>query len=335
MRPILHIQRRCCWGHLSAFLACIILSAAADGPTSLPVLTIGFVTETNPGIELSPLGWASKPVLVDLKSKTVHVRSGECQFAASVVCPEERVLAVQIFTPSGHTNELEWTADLVTWIPSNVRWISDGTPVRYYAVQPTEHRFYRVKLSNTPPKAVITISPVVVLPGTTNLVTASLNSTDAAVVASAIQTSDADNDQLSFAWLEGTNVFASTIVVTNRHKLGHHTIMLKVHDGIATATASASFETVSISVAIEALIATVRGGNGTPTLPGNMQSTTAMLESALASFNRGNINAGLRQLRSARHQIETHRLGDPPINNELARALETLIAAVVFQQSVQ
>jgi hypothetical protein len=72
-------SRKSFWRFL-ALSGCVVMSGGAADLTFSPTLTIKIVTEVTPDIIVSPLGWASKPVLVDLQSKTVFVRSG-CDFA--------------------------------------------------------------------------------------------------------------------------------------------------------------------------------------------------------------------------------------------------------------
>jgi len=314
---------------LSASSSCSL----ADTPAAQPLLTIGMVLETSSPITLSPLGWASTPVVVDVRTQTVYVRSGGCEFAASVVCANEPVLAVEILSQSGHTNEIEWTSDLVNWTPSNVRWISDGSPVRYYIPQPVGSRLYRVRHSNTSPKAVLTVSPLAVLPGVTNAVVISANSFDAEVVLDASQSSDAENDQLQFAWTEGTNVFATTVKTTKRVELGHHTITLKVGDGLATASASAQLETLTASTAVEVLIAQVRLVE-VNLGPRDVRSLLATLEAASASLARGNVNSGVNQLQAFQNQVWAQLVSFNQGNTNLIQAAEGIIRAMTISGAV-
>jgi len=309
---------------LSASLSC----AVADPPTAEPILSIGLITETSSAMTLSPLGWASKPVVVDLLTRTMYVRSGSCDFAASVVCSNEPVLTVEIRSQSGHTNEIEWTSDLVNWTPSNVRWVSDGSPVRYYIPQPVGLRLYRVKHSNTPPKATLTATPLATLPGVTNQVVLSANSTDAEVLLDGSRSSDAENDQLQFAWTEGTNVFATTVKTTKRLALGQHTITLKVSDGLATASASAAVETIRVAAAVDILIAVVRLDDGGGVAPPNPRSLLASLEAAAASFDQGNLISGVNQLQAFQNQLWAQMVSFNQTNTNLIQAAEEIIQAM-------
>jgi hypothetical protein len=309
-----------------AILLGSVVGASAVVPAAGPILTIGLVTETNSAITLSPLEWASKPVWVDLRTRTVFVRSGEYQLAASVVCSNQPVLAVQILSQPGHTNEIEWSSDLVTWTRSNVRWISDGTPIRYYVPVPVGERHYRVRHSNTPPTAELTMSPVAQLSGMTDPVAISFNNTDAVVLLDGSQSTDAENDPLQFAWTVGTNIVATTTKTTSRLPLGRHAIKLEVNDGLATDADSVSLETIRAVTAVELLISQVRllgDESGS-----HVRSLLASLEAAARSFDRGHLPAGVNQLHAFQNQVWAQLVSFNQGNTNLIQEAEEIIRAV-------
>jgi hypothetical protein len=100
-------------------------------------------------------------------------------------------------------------------------------------------------------------------------------------------------------------------------------------------TASASLETITVTRAVEALIAAVRSRSEGSDFFGNSQSLLALLEAARTSFAQGHFNSGLRQLRSVRNQIAVHWPGDAPPDPELADAVDQLIVAVSFGLAVR
>lgn len=311
------------------FLLSAVIGWAAVVPPPQPILKIGLVTETNSPITLSPLGWASVPVVVDLKNKIIFVPAGGGQFAASVVCSNQPVLAVEILAQSGHTNEVEWSTDLINWTPSNVRWVSDGLPVRYYIPQPVERRLYRVWEWNTPPLAQMVVSPLAKLPNATNWVVISPNNTDAEVVLDGSQSSDVENDPLQYFWEEGTNVFATDVnKTTKRLDLGHHTITLKVSDGIATNAASDTVKVIKASEAVDILMDLVRLDDEANLVPRNPRPLLASLEAASASFERGNTISGVNQLQAFQNQVWAQIVPFNQATTNLIQAAQEIIHAV-------
>jgi hypothetical protein len=153
------------------------------------------------------------------------------------------------------------------------------------------------------------------------------------VVLDASQSSDAENDQLQFAWTEGTNVFATTVKTTKRVELGHHTITLKVGDGLATASASAQLETLTASTAAEVLIAQVRLVE-VNLGPRDVRSLLATLEAASASLARGNVNSGVNQLQAFQNQVWAQLVSFNQGNTNLIQAAEGIIRAMTISGAV-
>jgi hypothetical protein len=108
-----------------------------------PALAMRLVTESN--LTLSPFGWSSVTVTVDMVKRAVSVPASGGHLLASAVCSNVPVLAVTINSATGAVVELERSTNLVTWERSNVRWVSDGMPIRYYVAAPEVGEFYRLR----------------------------------------------------------------------------------------------------------------------------------------------------------------------------------------------
>jgi len=326
-----------------------------------PPLTISWVTETNSPLTLSPLGSASVPLIVDLRNGTIFVPAGGCQFDVSVVCSNEPVLAVEIAAQKGHTNEVEWSTDLTSWTPSNVRWISDGQLVRYYVSQPLAGAIYRVKEQNAAPFATILVfpltgglsslstpesalgparidgSPLTAPPNSAHWVVISPDGTDAEVVLQGSQSGDAENDPLQSAWEEGTNVFATAANPIKRLPLGQARLTLKVSDGIVGDAASVTVETIKPSAAVERLMALVSLDKDT----NKLRPLMATLKAAAASFERNDIGSGvnqleaftrkLLQLQASGQQVLTQRVSFDETTGKLFQAAAEIIHALPVQ----
>ena len=125
-------------------------SGSAPPPVSVgmpaivnPALRLRCVTESN--LTLSPFGWSAVPVTVDMQARTVSVPASGGVLSASVACSNSPVLAVEINSATGAVVELERSTNLVTWERSNVRWVSDGTPIRYCVTAPASREYFRLR----------------------------------------------------------------------------------------------------------------------------------------------------------------------------------------------
>ena len=108
-----------------------------------PALTISTVTVTNN--VASALGWSTVVVVYDRMLNQVTFPAGGGQGNAPMICSNTPALAITIQAAAGTVNELEFSDDLKTWSPSNVRWVSDGTPTVFYVTAPTFSAYYRLR----------------------------------------------------------------------------------------------------------------------------------------------------------------------------------------------
>jgi Big-like domain-containing protein len=94
--------------------------------------------------------------------------------------------------------------------------------------------------------------------GDTNIVVVSANGTNAQVILDASLCTDADNDALTYSWLEESLVpFATGVTVTNTLDIGSHTVTLLVNDGRASSSATLEFEVITVPDAMVELAVTV------------------------------------------------------------------------------
>jgi hypothetical protein len=160
----------------------------------------------------------------------------------------------------------------------------------------TSHQFQLVVLPrNHPPVAKIIVSPLITLPGLTNLVAMTLLCDDASLVLDGSSSSDIDGDPLQYAWSEGTNSppFANGVVVTNRFGPGAYTITLSVSDQTNTASANVQLDVITPAEAVAVLESWVRAF-GLPN--GQTQALVASLTAAQASLTRCNRIQAINQL---------------------------------------
>ena len=103
---------------------------------------------------------------------------------------------------------------------------------------------------NDAPVARIVISPLDQLPGETNTVLISPACCDTTLVLDASQSSDVENTPLTYIWLDGTNVIATTATFTNRFAPGVHELALIVSDGELTGTELLTLEILKTEEAV-------------------------------------------------------------------------------------
>ena len=157
-----------------------------------------------------------------------------------------------------------------------------------------------VRPVNDPPVAEIVLAPLNHLPGITNLLVIAPVGTNATVILDGSRSTDVENDPLQFFWSEGTNNFATGMLATNQFAPGRHTITLIVSDGQATGTNSVVLEVLSPAQAVATLMTLVESSDLSRR---NEKPLLASLESAAASFDRGNGTAGLNQLQAFQNKV--------------------------------
>ena len=157
-----------------------------------------------------------------------------------------------------------------------------------------------VRPVNDPPVAEIVLAPLNHLPGLTNLLVIAPVGTNATVILDGSRSTDVENDPLQYFWSEGTNTFATGMLATNQFAPGLHTITLIVSDGQATGTNSVGLEVLSPAQAVATLEELVENANlGRK----HTRLLLASLRAAAASFDRGHVRAGIKQLRAFQKKV--------------------------------
>ena len=103
---------------------------------------------------------------------------------------------------------------------------------------------------NDAPVAKIVITPLDQLPGETNTVLISPACCDTTLVLDGSQSSDVENVPLTYIWMDGTNVIATTVTITNRFAPGVHELALIVSDGELVGTELLTLEILKTEEAV-------------------------------------------------------------------------------------
>ncbi len=185
--------------------------------------------------------------------------------------------------------------------------------------------------ANTPPVAAITVSPLAVFPGVTDLVVIAPNATSAEVVLDGSLSSDVDNDPLEYSWTDGANPIATDITTTQVLGIGSHTITLVVNDGLATGTNNVTVEVVTPAQSVGILMALVQESELSRM---RQRPLLATLNAAAASFERGNLIAGLNQLHAFQNKVraQVERL-DPVLADQLIASAQVIMDALMSEPS--
>jgi hypothetical protein len=183
-----------------------------------------------------------------------------------------------------------------------------------------------VRPVNDAPVAEIVLAPLSHLSGVTNLLVIAPVGTNAIVILDGSRSTDVEDDPLQYFWDEGTNTFAAGVLATNRFAPGLHVITLKVSDGQATGTNSVVLEVLSPAQAVGTLATLVE----TSDLSGkNANPLLASLQSAAASFERGNTTSGINQLQAFQNKVRAQILPlDPALAAALMDAAQEIIDAL-------
>jgi hypothetical protein len=137
---------------------------------------------------------------------------------------------------------------------------------------------------------------------------------------------DVENDQLSYTWLDETNVIATGMIVTNFLAPGSHELVLQVHDGQVTGTATAAVEVITpaqgVGIVIVLLSESDLGRR-------NIRPLVASLKNAAAAFDRCEAKPGANQLEAFKHKVRAQIApSNPDLAASLIEAVEQVLGAV-------
>ena len=157
------------------------------------------------------------------------------------------------------------------------------------------------------PKAEIRISPLLQIPGNTNLLVISADNARAQVVLDGSESSDPDNDPMGFVWFDGQFAIATSVESRVCLEIGRHAITLVVGDGVGKDTRTISLDVIAPSQAVQMLSSVL----GQLQLP--QQETVQlqrMLLQAQASFDNNKFTAGVNQIRAFQNIVRVRLMRD-------------------------
>lgn len=179
-----------------------------------------------------------------------------------------------------------------------------------------------VRPINDPPVARFRISPLTTFPDFTNQIILAPLTGDADVVLDASASSDVENDPLQFFWWEGTNLFATGMIVTNAFPPATHEVTLVVNDGQAAGTNNSVFEVLTPAQSVGLVMSLLENAN--PPVK-NLRPLLASLSAAERAFARGNATAALNELHAFLNKVEAQIA---PTNPELATKLTLAVQSI-------
>lgn len=180
-----------------------------------------------------------------------------------------------------------------------------------------------VRAVNDAPVAKIILSPLDELPGVTNTVLIAPACCDATLLLDGSQSTDVENDPLTYIWLNGTNVLATTATFTNYFRSGTYEITLIVSDGLTAATKTAILEIITPSEAVTFLKSLVE-----ESITERKQRVPLVnwLRQADESFEKCHIEQGMRFLALFQQRV-VERIA--PTKPEFAKQLVDTAQAII------
>lgn len=180
-----------------------------------------------------------------------------------------------------------------------------------------------VRPVNDAPDAKLDITPLDELPGVTNFIAIAPACCDATLRLDASDSTDVENDPLSYAWVEGTNVLATGVTVTNRFKPGTHEIILLVSDGPNVTAATMTVEIITPAEGVAFLKTLVEEGI---TDHRTRAPLVNWLRQAGEAFECCQVEQGVKFLELFKNRVQS-RIA--PKDAELAAALIETTSAII------
>ena len=180
---------------------------------------------------------------------------------------------------------------------------------------------------NDPPVAKIVVSPLVQLPGITNRVVIAEICGDAEVVLDASGSSDVENDPLTYSWVEGTNVFAQGVTVTNEFDPGVHELVLLLSDGQATTRETVTVEVVKPEEAVGAFILFLIQNENRHNRE-TLRSLIHDLREVMEDMEHCHARDAVEGLRKSAERLEKLERSNPVLAAQLKAAVKAILEAV-------
>jgi hypothetical protein len=148
------------------------------------------------------------------------------------------------------------------------------------------------------------------------------------VILDGSQSSDVENDPLTYTWLVGEppEAFATGVRVTNEVATGSYAFQLRVSDGELTGTDQVSVDVLTPCEAIALLVLRIEESSHPN---GVKQPLVDTLDESCNHFDKGRVGKGIESLETFQDRV-AERLGDvdPVLAAVLIEAAQTLIDAV-------
>jgi hypothetical protein len=182
-----------------------------------------------------------------------------------------------------------------------------------------------VRPINDAPVPHIEVSPLNELPGVTNLITIAPVCCAATLRLDGSQSSDVENDPLTYLWLAGTNVLSTDAILTNHFLLGTHEITLVVSDGAATTNTMTTVEIITANEAVDFLRDLTDAGVTEQRLRGPL---LVWLRLANESFEHCRVELGVSFLELYVRRVQDRLMAhDPVLATNLINTAEAIIEA--------
>jgi hypothetical protein len=161
-----------------------------------------------------------------------------------------------------------------------------------------------------------------------NLVIVAANNTDATAILDGSSSSDIDGDALQFGWfLNGSSTpFSSDATVSVLLPIGNYDVSLVAFDGLAASSDTISVQVFTPCEVVQNLTAQVQAAT---LLPNERNALLGHLNAACATFNAGNVPAGVHQLELFQTRVNNKIApDDPALAQILNQAAQDIIDAV-------
>ena len=179
---------------------------------------------------------------------------------------------------------------------------------------------------NDPPVVRIRISPLANFPNVTNLTVIAPDGTNASLVLDGSQSSDVENDPLTYLWFDGTNAVASVVTATNLMATGPHAVTLQVNDGTETVSDTVTVDVLTPAESVGVVVLLVTDSKLDRA---SRHSLIVSLRAAMASFERDDPIPAVNQLQAFQNKVLAQAMPqDPRLARQLLEAAEIIIEAV-------